>query len=79
MKTPSAEITYNKMKETSEFLQKLFELTFVKMTLPGVMAPNLLLSYYTYFFSDVGIDSFKLPFITWLVIVFGTLYPIFIF
>lgn len=50
------------MNEQIELMTKLAHLTLVKITVPGTMAPMVVVSIFNYIHYDKGEDSFLLPF-----------------
>lgn len=54
--------------KTSAKINKLANVLFfvyIKVTWPGVILPPLVMSYYKYYTTDMGLDAFHLPFYMW--------------
>lgn len=59
---------YEKTKSRNETWIKLLVLSIIKVSHVGITTPNLVISYFNYFSTDLGSDAFILPFPMWFVI-----------
>lgn len=55
------------LEKASNFVEKLSKngVAFMKFTTLGITIPHLVPSYFRYFTTDSGEDSFSLPYLTW--------------
>lgn len=53
---------YNEVIKRTEKWTEWFNFFYVKLSLPGVVAPNLVITLFLYFTTDSGTDAFLLPF-----------------
>lgn len=62
---PTSVIIYEEANAFAEKWINIITFVFVKVTLPGITIPFFLISYLLYFTTDLGEDSFLLPFVAW--------------
>lgn len=62
---PVAKKLYEKTNAMVERWSELLYMGLVKISIPLVTLPFLILSYFLYFTTDLGSDSFLLPFLVW--------------
>lgn len=67
VESPAAKLYYEKTSRRIEIWATIFDITINKLTIPGVMLPQFTISYFKYFTTDLGAESFSLPFPTWCV------------
>lgn len=61
-------ISMEPFKKTRSWFSKMetkFKLVLVKITVPGVVVPSLLMSFFAYYKADLGKDAFILPSPMW--------------
>lgn len=61
MSIPVSKFLFKKVMNKLEEWNKKFYFVFVYCSLPGIVIPNIIISYYVYFTTDFGTDSFRLP------------------
>lgn len=71
MEDPEALSTYLKLDERIEIWSNLFHFLVVQVTVPLVIMPKFLISFYLYFATDLGSEAFNLPFPVWCVMIFS--------
>lgn len=54
--------SYKKLNGKIEFAHKIMHFGLVGLTVPGVVAPAVMVTMVNYFYYDLGTDSFYLPF-----------------
>lgn len=62
---PKSKEIYTKANETIEKWSEIIHLCFEKLTLPLIGPPFIFVSYFLYFTTDLGRQSFFLPFLSW--------------
>lgn len=67
LENPSAAAKFIEVNEMVEKMATFFHFALVKLTLPCVLLPNFIMSYFSYFTTDLGADAFILPLPVWLV------------
>lgn len=65
LENPSTELIYEKMNEKIEKLADMINFAMIIVTLLGMMMPNLIISYFMYFTTDLSSDAFHLAFPIW--------------
>lgn len=58
---PISRAMYSKLNEKIERMSNLVYLLIIKLTVPGVIIPGLLITIVNYFVYDLGDDSYFLP------------------
>lgn len=62
---PTSKKMYDKANAKIEKYTKIFYFVGIKVSWPGLILPNVIISYFKYFTTDLGSESFKLPFVEW--------------
>lgn len=70
MGNPQSIRTYEKLNENIEKWTGLFYTVMVQVSVPAVLMPNFIISFYLYFATDFGGDAFSLPIPIWCVTLF---------
>ena len=65
MVNPESKLIYENLNEKIEKWSDIFYVVSVKVSGPGVLIINFIMSYYGYFTTDSGSDAFSLPFLFW--------------
>lgn len=65
MLNDDSKVIYENIIIKVEKYSEIFNLAFVKVTMPISMFPHFFLSYFAYFTTDAGNDAFRLPFLEW--------------
>lgn len=58
-------LLYEKLNEKIETRIKLLHFAMINVTLPAIMIPNLIMSFFIYFTSDSSSEAFRLAFPIW--------------
>lgn len=64
---PISKKYYEKVSRRIGYWVTFFDITINKLTIPGVMLPSFVMSYFNYYTTDMGGDAFNLPFPMWCV------------
>ena len=67
MENPESKPKYLKLNENIEKWTGVFYFFITQMTIPAIFMPNLIISFYFYFATDLGAKAFTLPFPIWCV------------
>lgn len=70
LKKAHSKAIYEDLHARMEKWTELIHLANVKVTLPCVVIPKFVMSFYVYYTTDVGGDAFQLPTYAWLVELF---------
>ena len=62
---PDSKAIYERVNEKNEKWTKILDFVLLRVTLPGVIMPNFIISYFLYFATDLGSESFRFPFPKW--------------
>lgn len=65
---PDSKDIYGRVNKKNEKWTKMLDFVLLKVTLPGVIMPNFIISYFLYFATDLGSEAFRLPFPKWYII-----------
>lgn len=65
IENPALKKIYEKVNEKVESRTKWMYLAIVQASIPGLLLTNMVVSFKVYFTTDLGNDSFKLPFPLW--------------
>lgn len=65
LENPFSKSLYIEMNERIEKISKILYFTIIKVTLPALMIPNLVVSFFLYFSTDLENEAFILPFPIW--------------
>ena len=65
LENPTSAAIYVNVNERVETWTKLIDFALIKFSIPGVIAPKFIISFYLYFWSDLEADAFSLPFPIW--------------
>lgn len=60
-----AKLHYEKVNEKIEYQSKILYIALFQITIPGLLMPNLILSFFLYFSTDLGPNAFQLAFPIW--------------
>lgn len=62
---PTSKRIYDETNEKIEKFTKTIYFVYIRLTIPGVVLPTAIISYFNYFTTDMGNDAFRLPFPDW--------------
>lgn len=65
MVNPDWKFKYENLNEKIEKWSNILYSVFIKVSVPGLLLPNFILSYYSYFSTDLGSEAFGLPYPFW--------------
>lgn len=68
MENPKSKIIYTKLSAKIEKWTGFFNILIVYLTVPAIVMPQFITSYYFYFASDLGKESFSLAYPIWYVL-----------
>lgn len=62
---PSSKQIYEKMIEKIEKRTEILHFALINVSLPGILLPNLIVSFFIYFTTNFSNDAFRLTYPTW--------------
>lgn len=65
LENPTLKVMYENMNEKIEKRGEMVHFALMDITLHGIMIPNLIMSYFNYFTTDMDRDAFRLAFPIW--------------
>lgn len=68
MENPESKPTYVKLNENIEKWTGVCYFIMAQVTIPAIVAPQFIISFYLYFTTDLGSKAFTLPFPMWCVL-----------
>lgn len=62
---PEWKFKYSNLNDKIEKWSNILYSALIKVSVPGILLPNFISSYYLYFSSDLGSEAFGLPYLFW--------------
>lgn len=63
----SSKAIYEEVNQKVEKWTKILYFVLMNVSLPGIMMPNFVISYFLYFSTDLEVEAFRFPFPIWFV------------